>query len=53
MAKLDLALVVKTVDKATGPLRRIQKSVRDLSRRTGLAPAALAVGFASWATGRG
>ena len=36
MAKLDLALVVKTVDKATGPLRRIQKSVRDLTRRTGL-----------------
>ena len=36
MAKLDLALVVRTVDKATAPLRRIQKSVRDLSRRTGL-----------------
>ena len=36
MAKLDLALVVRTVDKATAPLRRIQKSVRDLTRRTGL-----------------
>ena len=36
MAKLDLALVVRTVDKATAPLRRIQKSVSDLSRRTGL-----------------
>ena len=36
MPKLDLALVVRTVDKATSPLRRIQKSVRDLSRRTGL-----------------
>ena len=36
MAKLDLALVVRTVDKATSPLRRIQKTVRDISRRTGL-----------------
>ena len=36
MAKLDLALIVRTVDKATAPLRRIQKSVRDLTRRTGL-----------------
>ena len=36
MAKLDLALVVRTVDKATAPLRRIQKSVRDMGRRTGL-----------------
>ena len=36
MAKLDLALVVRTVDKATAPLRRIQKSVRNLGRQTGL-----------------
>ena len=36
MAKLDLALVVRTVDKATQPLRRIQKSVRDIGRQTGL-----------------
>ena len=32
MAKLDLALVVRTVDKATAPLRRIQKSVREIDR---------------------
>ena len=36
MAKLDLALVVRTVDQATGPLRRIQKSVRDVGRQVGL-----------------
>ena len=36
MAKLDLALVVRTVDKATQPLRRIQKSVREIGRQTGL-----------------
>ena len=37
MAKLDLALVVRTVDQATRPLRRIQKTVRDIGRQTGLA----------------
>ena len=36
MAKLDLALVVRTVDQASRPLRRIQKTVRDLGRQTGL-----------------
>ena len=33
MAKLDLALIVRTVDKATAPLRRIQKAVRGVGRR--------------------
>ena len=36
MAKLDLALVVRTVDQATGPLRRIQNGVRDLANNRGL-----------------
>ena len=36
MAKLDLALIVRTVDKATAPLRRIQQSVRQVGRSTGL-----------------
>ena len=36
MAKLDLALIVRTVDKATAPLRRIQQSVRQIARNTGL-----------------
>ena len=36
MAKLDLALVVRTVDQATRPLRRIQQSVRQISRNVGL-----------------
>ena len=36
MAKLDLALVVRTVDQATRPLRRIQKTMRDVGRQTGL-----------------
>ena len=36
MAKLDLALVVRTVDQATRPLRRIQQSVRQVARSTGL-----------------
>ena len=39
MAKLDLALVVRTVDQATRPLKRIQKSVRAVGRQTGLDPA--------------
>ena len=37
MAKLDLALVVRTVDQATRPLRRIQQTVRQVGRSTGLA----------------
>ena len=37
MPKLDLALVVRTVDQATRPLRRIQKTVRQIGRSTGLA----------------
>ena len=36
MAKLDLALVVRTVDQATRPLRRIQQTVRQVGRSTGL-----------------
>ena len=36
MAKLDLALVVRTVDQATRPLRRIQQTVQQVARRTGL-----------------
>ena len=36
MAKLDLALVVRTVDQATRPLRRIQQSVQRLGQQTGL-----------------
>ena len=36
MAKLDLALVVRTVDQATRPLRRIQTAVRQVGRQTGL-----------------
>ena len=42
MAKLDLALVVRTVDKATGPLRNIQKSVRDIGRSYRSGPLGLA-----------
>ena len=36
MAKLDLALVVRTVDQATRPLRNIQRAVRQVGRSTGL-----------------
>ena len=36
MAKLDLALVVRTVDQATRPLRRIQQTIRTVGRSTGL-----------------
>ena len=36
MAKLDLALVVRTVDQATRPLRRIQQTIRQVGRQTGL-----------------
>ena len=36
MAKLDLALVVRTVDQATRPLRRIQQTIRRVGRSTGL-----------------
>ena len=36
MAKLDLALVVRTVDQATRPLRNIQRAVRQVGRQTGL-----------------
>ena len=36
MAKLDLALIVRTVDKATQPLRKIQRGVREIGRQTGL-----------------
>ena len=36
MAKLDLALIVRTVDQATRPLRRIQQTVRQIGRQTGL-----------------
>ena len=36
MAKLDLALVVRTVDQATRPLRDIQRTVKQVGRQTGL-----------------
>ena len=36
MAKLDLALVVRTVDQATRPLRNIQRTVNQVGRQTGL-----------------
>ena len=32
MAKLDLALVVRTVDQATRPLRNIQRTVKQVGR---------------------
>ena len=37
MAKLNLALIVSAVDKASVPLRRIQKTVGDLNRSGRLA----------------
>ena len=36
MAKLDLALVVRTVDQATRPLRNIQRTVKQVGQQTGL-----------------
>ena len=36
MAKLDLALIVRTVDQATRPLRNIQRTVNQVGRQTGL-----------------
>ena len=36
MPKLDLALVVRTVDQATRPIRNIQRAVRQVGRSTGL-----------------
>ena len=36
MAKLDLALIVRTVDKATRPLRLIRDSVKRIAKVTGL-----------------
>ena len=36
MARLNLALIVKTVDQATRPLKQIQRTVRTVGRQTGL-----------------
>jgi len=56
MAKLDLALVVRTVDQATKPLRQIQRTVQQFTRRTGLdrvARGTARVGRRMWSAARG
>ena len=35
-AKLDLALVVRTIDRATAPLKKIQRTIRNVGRQAGL-----------------
>ena len=42
--KLDLALVVRTVDQATGPLKKLQRTIRNVGQQTGLTNVTRGVG---------